>query len=374
MRFLPFEMERYQSLWENIVDYNLSESGIHPLQLNELISNGSFTKIMETPLGYNQTNGSHELRELIAATYISASAENILVTTGSSEANFLITLRLLEPGDEIVIMLPNYMQIWGIARSIGARVVPFNLKPTEKRWQVDWSEFDSAITPKTKLIAICHPNNPTGALLSEQEIEKICATAQKSGAWILSDEVYRGAEAEGVLSASFWGRYEKVIVSGGLSKAYGLPGLRIGWIVAPPALIEELWAYKDYTTICPNPISDRLAQLALQPEKRAYLLSRGRNIVKKNFAVLNAWMQKHPAVFECIPPQAGAITLIKHHLAMSSNELALKLRTEKSVLIIPGEQFLMDGYIRIGFGCPQDYLRSALQRMSQLIEKIPLFD
>ncbi|MDW7682005.1 MAG: aminotransferase class I/II-fold pyridoxal phosphate-dependent enzyme, partial [bacterium] len=196
MRFLPFEMERYQSLWENIVDYNLSESGIHPLQLNELISNDSLTKIMETPLGYNQTNGSHELRELIAATFVNASAENILVTTGSSEANFLVTLRLLEPGDEIAIMLPNYMQVWGMAQSIGARVVPFHLKATENRWQIDWSEFDSAITPKTKLIAICHPNNPTGAQLAEEEIEKICIAAKKINAWILSDEVYRGAEFE----------------------------------------------------------------------------------------------------------------------------------------------------------------------------------
>ncbi|MDH5441215.1 MAG: aminotransferase class I/II-fold pyridoxal phosphate-dependent enzyme, partial [Candidatus Bathyarchaeota archaeon] len=235
MRIEPFAMERFQSLWENVVEYNLSESGVHPLRLEELASRDELQQLVQTPLGYNQTNGSLELRATVASLYEGGSVENVLVTTGSSEANFLSILCLIEKGDEVALMLPNYMQIWGASRAFGADVRPFHLVPTKDRWQLDWEEFDSVVSKRTKLIAVCNPNNPTGAQLGDYEIDRICDVASRADAWILSDEVYRGAERIGDTTPSFWGHYDKVIVVCGLSKAYGLPGLRIGWIVAPPA-------------------------------------------------------------------------------------------------------------------------------------------
>ncbi|NOZ60989.1 MAG: aminotransferase class I/II-fold pyridoxal phosphate-dependent enzyme [Calditrichaeota bacterium] len=368
MKIVPFEMERYQSLWENIVDFNLSESGVHPLQLNELISHEELAKLVELPLGYNQTNGSEKLRELIAKFYPNANEENVLVTTGSAEANFLSSLYLLESGDEIALMLPNYMQIWGLAKSLGANVKPFHLRPNKTRWEIDWDEFLQVVTEKTKLIAVCHPNNPTGARLQEAEIERILEKAASVGAWVLSDEVYRGSERDEELSLSLYGSYDRVIVSGGLSKAFGLPGLRIGWVVGPKKIVNQLWGDKDYTTISPNTLSDRIAQIALQPAKRDKIFQRARSLIRKNFQILENWLQEKVGLFQWIPPEATAVTLVQHNLPVSSNEFVTKLRDEKSVLIVPGEQFLMpEDYLRIGFGTETEKLTAALNLVSEFI-------
>jgi len=370
MYLKPFAMERFQSIWENVVDYNLSESGIHPFQLYEILTKEDLNDLAFTSLGYNQTNGSVELRATIADLYQGASVENILVTTGSAEANFLSTWCLIEPGDVLALMLPNYMQIWGIAGAFGAQVEPFYLVTKNERWQIDWEEFENAVSSKTKVIAICNPNNPTGAQLTQDEIKKICNIAAQMNAWILSDEVYRGAERIGDITSTFWGQYDKVIAVGGLSKAYGLPGLRIGWIVAPPDLVEKLWSYHDYTTICPNPLSDRLARVALSLPNREKILERTRKIVRTNFKILEDWLNSHDGVFDCIPPIAGAITLVKYNLNIKSLELVTRLRKEKSVLVVPGEHFFMENYFRFGFGSPSDYLQRALNRIGELISEI----
>jgi len=367
MRIEPFAMERFQSLWENVVEYNLSESGVHPLRLSELLSQDELRQLVQTPLGYSQTNGSLELRAVVASMYEGASVENVLVTTGSSEANFLSILHLVENDDEVALMLPNYMQIWGVSRAFGANVKPFHLVPMKDRWQLDWEEFESVVSKRTKLIAVCNPNNPTGAQLGECEIDRICDVASRADAWILSDEVYRGAERIGDTTPSFWGRYDKVIVVCGLSKAYGLPGLRIGWVVASPELVDKLWSYHDYTTICPSPLSDRLARIALTSPKREEIINRTRRIVRNNFDILNRWIAEHDGMLSCIPPIAGAIALVNYNLRIKSLELVTRLREEKSVLVVPGEQFMMEHYLRFGFGSSSTFLEEALRRISEFL-------
>jgi len=145
MHVEPFEMERFQSLWENVVNYNLSESGVHPLKLEDLLNEDQLRELLQINIGYNQTNGTESLRATIAQLYSGASIDNILVTTGSSEANFLSIWCLIEPGDELALMLPNYMQIWGIANAFGARVKPFHLISKKGRWQIDWEELESVV-------------------------------------------------------------------------------------------------------------------------------------------------------------------------------------------------------------------------------------
>ena len=198
MQIQPFELERWQSVWENKVELNISESGVHPLTTSELVPDAAtLQKILDVPQYYPQTNGSEELRSRIAELYPGAKAENILVTCGGSEANFIATWALLEPADEIVFMMPNYMQIAGLARAFGATVKPLWLRE-ELHWGIDIDELPRLIGPKTRLVAICNPNNPTGSVLRKDEREAIVAAAEKVGAWILADEVYRGAEFDGV--------------------------------------------------------------------------------------------------------------------------------------------------------------------------------
>ena len=367
-------MERMQSTYENLVDFNLSESGVHPLTLAELLEEPSrHDLVLDQRLVYTQSNGTPELRDRVAALYPGATREHVEITNGGSEANYVCLWNLVEPGDEVVMMVPNYMQTWGLARGFGGAVKPWALRERPgdpPRWAPDLAELESLVTPKTKLILLCNPNNPTGARLTAAELDRISAVASRHGAWVLSDEIYRGAELDGRETDSVWGRYDRVIVTSGLSKAYGLPGLRIGWIAAPHALVASLWSYHDYTTIAPGALSDLCARLALEPGRRQRLVARARGIIRENYLVVQSWLDAHGGMFDYIPPEAGAIVYVRYHHGINSTELVTRLRIEKSVLIVPGDHFHMDGYLRIGFGSETAYLRDGLDRLHELLTTV----
>jgi len=292
------------------------------------------------------------------------------VTNGGSEANYLTTWNLVEPGDEVVMMVPNYMQTWGLSRAFGGIVKEWPLVKLGPRWTLDIGALEKLVTSRTKLIVICNPNNPTGARFEAADLNRIAAIASRHGSWILSDEIYTGAEHDGRETASMWGRAERVIITNGLSKAYGLPGLRIGWIVGPPASVASLWSYHDYTTIAPGALSDALARRALDPAIRPRILARTRRILDENFAVIAEWLDAHGGSFSYAPPDAGAIVYVQYRHAINSTELVTRLRQEKSVLIVPGDHFGMDGYLRIGFGEETGYIREGLARLHALLEEI----
>jgi len=373
MKLEQFAMERMQSTYENLVEYNLSESGVRPLTPRELIADSSgLDGLLDQPLAYTQSNGTIALRQAIAGIYPGAGIDHIEVTNGGSEANFITTLNLIEPGDEVVMLVPNYMQTWGLSRAFGGTIREWRLVEDHAagRWRADLDELERLVSPKTKMIVICNPNNPTGARLTAADLDAIARVADKHGAWILSDEVYRGAEIDGVETASMWGRSPKAIITSGLSKAYGLPGLRIGWIVGPPSLIASFWSYHDYVTIAPGALSDRLARVALQPERRAQLFERTRGILRRNLPLIEAWLTDAGG-FRWIKPEAGAIVYVRYDHPISSLTLVNRLREEKSVLIVPGSHFGMDGYLRLGFGEPPEYNRAGLDRLRDLLSTLP---
>jgi aspartate/methionine/tyrosine aminotransferase len=369
MKIEIFKMERMQSTWENAVEYNLSESGVHPLTLKELLTPDELEDLARVGIGYTQTNGTPELRTQIARLYPGISLEQILATAGSSEANFLLMWSLIEPGDEVLFELPNYMQMWGLLRGFGAAVKPFRLHQ-DLGWQPDLGEMRKLVTPRTKLIVLTNPNNPTGSVLTREAMDGIIKLASDVGAWILADEVYQGAELSGVRTPSFWGAYDKILVVNGLSKAYGLPGLRIGWIVGPEPVIKKTWPYHDYTTISPSALSDKLASLVLSPAKRDRILERTGKILTANFPLLDAWLRKQSGMFEYRAPQAGAICFARYNLKANSTALVERLIKEKSVLLVPGDHFEMDGFLRFGYGPEREYLLAALRRVEDLLKKI----
>jgi aspartate/methionine/tyrosine aminotransferase len=368
MKINVFKMERMQSTWENIVDFNLSESGVHPLNLKELLTPAELEALTEVELGYTQTNGTVGLREAIARLYPGIGLEQILATAGSSEANFLLMWSLIEPGDEVLFELPNYMQMGGLLRAFGAEVKPFYLRES-LGWQPDLDEMRRLVTPRTKLIVLTNPNNPTGSVLDPEVMKGIIELAASAGAWILADEVYQGAELSDIRTPSFWGRGEKILVVNGLSKAYGLPGLRVGWIIGPADVVERTWPYHDYTTISPSALSDRLATIALAPGKRERILERTRGILNANFPVLAEWLGTHGGLFSFRPPKAGAIVFVKYNLDIPSTGLVERLIRDESVLLVPGDHFEMEGYLRFGYGSDQGYLRSALARVDEALKK-----
>jgi hypothetical protein len=374
MRVEPFAMERFQSVWEHRVRINLSESGVHPLSVRELVGGGpALEALLDQPLVYTQTNGTEALRSAIAALYPGAGMHHVEVTNGGAEANFLAAWYLVQPGDEVVMLVPTYMQTHGLVRAFGGvvREWPLVEDGDRRRWQVDLESLAALVGPRTRAIVLCTPNNPTGRRLTGGELDAIAAIADRHGCWIVSDEIYRGAERDGVESPSMWGRAERVMVTSGLSKAYGLPGLRVGWVATTPEVAEALWSYHDYTTIAPGALSDRLAQTALAPPTRARLLARTRQVITGNLPRVEAWLDAHGDHYAWIPPEAGAFVYARYARAVNSTALVTRLRDEESVLVVPGDQFGMDGYLRIGVGEHTESVMAGLERLHAVLDRWP---
>ena len=364
MKIEVFEMERMQSTWENVVEFDLSESGVLPVSLRELSEMGfDLEWALDTPLTYSQSNGTPELREALAQIYPGTTIENFEVTNGTSEANYLVPLSLLQEGDGFALEVPNYMQLWGVPRSMGAEVSTFQLLQ-ENNWEPNWAEFEQAVNPKTRLVYVSNPNNPTGSVLSEGAMERIVRRCEKMDAYLLADEVYLGAEIDGPRTPSFWGMSDRVIVTSGLSKAFGIPGVRIGWIVGPADLVRECWTQHDSVTICPNKLSDAVARIAVQKENRERLYERGRALLQRNRQIFAEWVAGLGEGFSYISPEAGAMAFLKYSSPTPSLEIVERIRNNQGTLIVPGIHLGLEGYLRIWIGGEQAYLEEGLRRIA----------
>jgi aspartate/methionine/tyrosine aminotransferase len=372
MPFQPFLMEQMMSVWENRVDVNMSESGVHPMTLGELLAMDGRepNDLADIGMFYPQANGTVELREAIAALYPGASAEDVLVTVGAAEANYLAIETFTEPGDEVVVVLPNYMQAWGVAKNRGCRVKEVHLD-VDRDWALDPAALDEAVTTETKMICVVNPNNPTGRIMSGAEMEAVVAAADRSGAWLLADEVYRGAEREREEETpSFHGRYDKVLAQGSMSKAYGLPGLRVGWTVGPADAVTAMWRRHEYTTIATTMLSNHLTATALSPAVRPKILARTRMLLKGGYGLLREWLDEQEGVFSGSAPDAAAITFLKYDLPIGSTEWMERLRDEQSVLIVPGDHFGLDRHIRLSFALPEPELLDGLARIGDSVRSL----
>jgi aspartate/methionine/tyrosine aminotransferase len=268
------------------------------------------------------------------------------------------------------LVLPNYMQIWGVAKNRGCAVKEVHLD-VERDWALDADALDEAVTADTKMIVVVNPNNPTGRIMSEAEMDAVVAAAGRVGAWLLADEVYRGAERErDDETPSFFGRYDKVLAQGSMSKAYGLPGLRVGWTVGPADAVAAMWRRHEYTTISLSMLSDHLTRIALSPTVRPQILARTRQLLKGGYGLLGEWLSEQDGVFTGTPPDAAAITFLKYDLPINSTAWMEKLRDEASVLIVPGDHFGLDHHLRVSFALPEHELLDGLARISESVKQL----
>ena len=267
MPFQPFELEHFQSQFERTVEINLADSSVQCANTRELVNDMEAQELLHLPLYYPEVNGTRRLRERTAALYSGADASNILVTVGASQANSMVCATLLDPGDEVVVVTPGYRQVWGLARNLGCRVREVELNPNNG-WKLDLEQLASLCNSATKMVSIVNPNNPTGTILSPDEMQRVVEICKRHGSWLHADEVYRGTEFNQQEAPSFWGEYDRVICVNSMSKAYGLAGLRIGWTVAAPDVIEALWRRHEYAVIAASGPSMTLAEIALQNGKR----------------------------------------------------------------------------------------------------------
>jgi aspartate/methionine/tyrosine aminotransferase len=370
--FQPFLLEEWQSRYEQTVRFNLADSGVQPVTIRELLTEEQIERLLDLPIHYPEVNGTHALRTLIASSYPGATPAHVLVTVGAAEANQIVCQTLLGPGDEVIIMEPGYRQVWGLAHNSGCQVQSFSLDP-ERAWRPDLDALERQITPRTKLIALVNPNNPTGAILTPDEMERIAHAARRVGAWLLADEVYIGSErlaAADEETPSFWGMHDRTIIVGSTSKAYGLSGLRLGWLVAPPELIEELWRRHEYATIATSAPSMLLAEAALQPATRARLIERQRRLIRTGWGLVEDWASRYPSLVSVIPPQATALCFVHYHANVPSVEVADRIRAQGDVLVAPGACFGIEGHLRITHGLQSAYVAEALERIAGVLREI----
>lgn len=366
MPFETFLLERNQTLYENEVEINLTESGVKAMTLREFLTPAEQQELLDLPLGYGHTEGTPALRRAIAALYPGAGPENVLVTAGSCEANFVAAWTLLGGGSAAAV-LPNYLQVPNLARAFGAEVKPIHLKSAQD-WALDLAELDRAMTPDTRAIILCNPNNPTGKVLDEAEMAAVVAAAERVGAWILADEIYRGAElGERPETASFWGRSSRVLCAGSISKALGHSGLRVGWLVGPADTIADIRRRQDYTSIGTTAVGQYVATRVLAPERRQALLRRAREILNRNRDIVAAWVGRHGNRLSWRPPEAGGIAFIRYDLPMGSEDFSRLVRERESCFVVAGAWFGLEGHIRLGIGGDSHELEEGLKRVDRVL-------
>jgi aspartate/methionine/tyrosine aminotransferase len=361
---------------ETNVRYDIAESGILPLSMNDLLDfepvgerAATLERLTALPLGYSEARGTEALRSQLAATYTRGDADHILVTTGAIEANFLLFNQLLEAGDHVIVPYPAYQQLYSVPRAIGCDVSLWQVGP-DTGYKYDLRALERLLTSRTKVIVVNTPHNPTGAMMSPEDARRVYEMAASVGATVIGDEAYRWlAVPDGdPFAPPMFDLGERGVSVGTLSKPFGLPGLRIGWIAGPPDLIRACWGLRDYITLSPGKLNDALAQLAMA--HRDQIIERNRKIITSNLATASRWMGERAGMVSWTPPRGGLLALIKYDLPITSLELADTLAIDYSVMLAPGSAFGYEHHLRLGIGQRPDIFAAGLELAGRCFEKV----
>jgi aspartate/methionine/tyrosine aminotransferase len=372
MKIRDFGVEIYMNAYEDDCKYNLAETCVSSLTVDELLEltgekDAILRDILASRLTYGHIFGSPAFKAGICSLYTSVKPENITSTHGTIGANSLAISALVEPGDEVISVLPTYQQHYSIPESIGAdvRILPLNM---ENRFLPSLDLLAEYMSRKTKLVCICNPNNPSGSVMDKEYLTGIINIVKPYGAYILSDEAYRGTTHEGdQLTESIFDLYDKGISTSGMSKTFSLAGLRIGWVAAPEDVIERINKHRDYTTISCGVIDDYLAAAALKHKDKIF--ARNITIIRNNLNTLDNWINSDPN-FAYIKPKGGTTAFVKLNFDMPSREFCLRLLEETGVFILPGEAMDMEGFVRIGYAFEAERLSAGLEKISRFARRI----
>lgn len=366
MKIDKFKVEEWFNEYESKAVYDLADTCVESLSINELleITGEDINEINSRKLNYGDIHGSDRLKNAICTLYEKQTPDNITITHGAIGANQLVMLSLIERGDKVVSIIPTYQQHYSIPKSIGAEVKLLYLKE-ENNWLPDLDELEKLVGNDTKIICMNNPNNPTGAVIPREMLEKITEIAQKSNAYILCDEVYRGLEHNGQISKSVADIYDKGISTGSVSKVFSLAGLRLGWIAGSKEVIKEVNHQREYNTISVGILDDYFATLAI--ENKDKIIKRNLSKILKGKKVLTDWLKTEP-LCRCVIPQGGTTAFIGYNMKVNSSDLCRKLQHDTGVMLLPGETMELDGYLRIGYGNNPDKLKQALNIFSNRLK------
>ena len=370
MKIRDFGVEMWMAEYENDAVYNIAETCVESITVNELLSMAdmkeeAFERIGQMKMTYGAIEGSNELRTEIAKLYDSASVENITVTHGTIGANSLVYDVLVEPGDHVISVLPTYQQHYSIPESLGARVDILPLR-WENEFLPDLDELRLLIKPDTKVISINNPNNPTGAVMGKEILNGIIEIARSVGAYVLCDEVYRGLDHEEGFTPSVFDLYEKGISTASLSKTFSLAGLRIGWVAGPKDFITRANKRRDYNIISCGMIDDYLAGIALRHKDK--ILERNIALVKRNADILDRWVRNSEHV-DYIRPKGGTTAFLRYSNDMKSEELCRDIMKKTGVMLVPGTALDMEGFLRIGYANNTEILEEGLKRLQEYFDE-----
>jgi aspartate/methionine/tyrosine aminotransferase len=376
MKIEPFALERWLTSYETKVLYDIAESGIYPLRLADLLgwlpageSQSILDRLLELRLGYGEAPGTLELRSLIADTYAGCGPDNILVTTGAIEANFLLFNVLLDRGDHMIAPYPAYQQLYSVPRSLGCEVALWKVGP-DSGYRFDMTALERLVRPETRLIMVNTPHNPTGAMLSPEDTRRVYALAESVGATVVCDEAYRWLPVPGgdAFAAPMLEHGPRGISVGTVSKPFGLPGLRIGWLAASREVVSACWAMRDYLSLSPGKLNDALAQLAFRCRRQ--ILERNAPIVAANLEATERWLARHAGWLSWTPPRGGLVALLRYASDMPSRQLADTLATEYGVMLAPGSAFGFEHHLRIGLGQEVGLFQAGLDAASRCFEAL----
>lgn len=373
MKIKPFGVEIWMNEFENHCEFNLGETCVASLTIEQLLQMSGkndtvLSDLLPMKMTYGAIQGSDRLRDSICTLYTRQTRDNIVVTHGAIGANALVHETLVEPGDHVISVRPTYQQHYSIPESYGATVDILNLRP-ENGFLPDLQEFAAMIRPDTKLVVINNPNNPTGAVMDGAYLNTFIDIVRSSDAYILCDEVYRGTGQTGDgFSPAIADLYEKGISVAGMSKTFSLAGLRLGWIAGPVDVLAAVSIHRDYNTISVGMLDDYFAAMALEAKDK--ILERSRGITRQNLQILDDWVAGEPAI-SYVKPQGGTTALLKYDFDMPSRDFCVQLLQATGVMLTPGSVMHMEGWLRIGYANSPEILSAGLARMSEFIAGLP---
>ena len=370
MKIKPFAVEEWMNAWEVGAKYNIAETCVDSISMNELFEltgedkTEFLNRLCARRLSYGDIEGLPEFRKGVCGLYKTLNIENIVPTHGASGANHHVFYSLISPGDRVVSIMPTYQQLYSIPESYGADVQILHLSK-ENNYLPDLEKLRRLVTPKTKMICINNPNNPTGALMSEQMLREIVGIARSADTWILCDEVYRHLSQEDGWCPSIVDLYEKGISVSSMSKVFSLAGLRLGWIATHDmSVVKSCLSHRDYNLVSCGVFDEMLAAAALK--HRDKLLERSRKIVRENLQILDDWVGSEPHV-SYVKPKAGTTALVYYDLDISSYEFCEEMYKKTGAFVTPGDCFEVPHSMRIGYAYGKQDLIDGLKAVSEYI-------
>lgn len=373
MYIKPFAVEEWMNEYEVGARFNIAETCVDSVSLDELFALTGEDKarfladFSARRLTYGDIVGSDALRGGICGLYKTVHPEEIVPTHGAAGANHHVFCSLISAGDRVVSIMPTYQQLYSIPASIGADVAVMHLKQ-ENDYLPDLDELRALVTPETKMICINNPNNPTGALMSREQLEEIVEIARGVGAYILCDEVYRHLTQEDSWSESIADLYEKGISVSSMSKVFSLAGLRMGWIAThDEAALCAFLSHRDYNLISCGMFDDAVASIALRHSDA--MLRRNQTIVRENLAILDAWVAAHEH-FYYTKPKAGTTALVYYDFDVPSYDFCKRMYRETGAFVTPGDCFEQPHSMRIGYACDKQTLTEGLAALAAFGEML----